>query len=545
MQDCVKAISKLTFNSVIIALLAGCATPTTPDGGPRDNEGPKIISTEPETGTTDYSGRTITFHFSEFVNRSTLPGAITIEPEIGIGYETNWGRKSVEIEFERALPDLTTVIITIGTALQDLNGNKLSQPVKVAVSTGPEIDEGELVGRIIDARTGERREGRRVLLFRRPTDISSRANYSAETDTSGRFRFSYLRQGTYKAIWIDDRNRNKTWEPERERAQPFPGEFIDLEKNETDSLGTVYIAQADTAAPALQGVGLFSSRRLRLRFSENIRLTDSTGITISDTLGNAYSAASPLYIAPSDSFVLFARSVNALAADQTYRVEVSNISDSYDNTMKHGRQTLTGTSQSDTTRQRIIYTNTVAGLFPGEFIEILYAAPVTGGAITDSLKVVRGTELIEPWEHFDIQNNRLIVRPEETRWRSGISYEFRAWSPSRRQFRKYTPTIWYEQDLGGIAVQLAGADSSREAIHHLRLKSPHRGVLADTVFSSQLEIENLPPVSLQLIVFRDQNGNGIWDAGSVQPYMPPEPYYIRNDIPVREGFISDITVHFN
>ncbi|MDZ7715280.1 MAG: hypothetical protein U5J95_03625 [Balneolaceae bacterium] len=69
------------------------------------------------------------------------------------------------------------------------------------------------------------------------------------------------------------------------------------------------------------GVGLFSSQRLRMRFSENIQISDSTAIIMTDTLGNRYSGAYPLYVLPSDPFVLFAYSEQSLNPDSSYRVE--------------------------------------------------------------------------------------------------------------------------------------------------------------------------------------------------------------------------------
>src|SRR5699024_3003300 len=131
--------------------------------------------------------------------------------------------------------------------------------------------------------TGEGSEGNRVLLYRKPIDLTATAAYSAETDTGGTFQFSYLSAGDYKAIWVDDLNRNRTWDRERERAQPFQREFVSLEEEGNDTLATLYIAQSDTTKPVFQGVGLFSSRRLRMRFSENIELTDSTRIVINDS----------------------------------------------------------------------------------------------------------------------------------------------------------------------------------------------------------------------------------------------------------------------
>src|SRR5699024_10674927 len=136
-----------------------------------------------------------------------------------------------------------------------------------------------------------------------------------------------------------DRNRNKIWERDSERAQPFSQEFITLDEADIDTIGTVYITPVDTTQPILQGVGLFSSQRLRMRFSEDIHLTDSTEIAITDTVGNLYSEVYPLYIPPAEPYILFAHSNEPLAETSTYTLEIEGIVDGFGNTLDEIAQT--------------------------------------------------------------------------------------------------------------------------------------------------------------------------------------------------------------
>ncbi|MGK7371208.1 MAG: Ig-like domain-containing protein [Candidatus Halalkalibacterium sp. M3_1C_030] len=524
----------------IVAIAYSCATPTSPTGGPQDKEGPNVVATEPETGTTNFNERKITFHFSEFVNRSSISGEITVEPDIGIPYDIDWGRKSVSIVFESSLPDLTTLIVTIGTGLSDTNGNKLASPQKVAVSTGPEIDQGELMGKVLDAQTGKGNEGNKILLYRTPVNLDQKANYIAETDTGGVFQFSYLRQGTYKAFWVNDRNRNKIWDPERERAQPFSREFIELQKAGTDTLNTLFIADSDTSNAILQGVGLFSNRRLRMRFSENVEITDSSRISISDTLGNAFTEAYPLYILPDEPYVLFAHAGEPLQEEASYQVLVENISDAAGNINDSTSFGFTGTAQSDTTAQRIIRRKRTSGIYPAESLEIIYAKPITEQAIRDSLKVVEGNELVEDWPQTRIERNSFFIEPEKA-WKEGLDYEFRIWDPISNDHISLSPEIWHSGQLGQLDIQLS--DTTRSNRYNLLMKSEERGLIADTTFTKQITIRELPPLTYRVILFEDLNDNGSWDHGRVQPYRAPEPYFIRNNIPVKEGFTSDLKVN--
>ena len=518
-----------------------CATPSSPTGGPPDEEGPVIVRTEPITGTTNFDDQTIILHFSDFVNRSSLNQAIVVEPDIGIPYELDWGRKSVKIVFAEAIPDTTTLIITIGTEFQDVNGNEMESPQKVAVSTGPEIDEGKLLGRVINAETGEGNEGHRVLLYRYPADLSQQADYIAATDTGGTFQFSYLRQGEYQALWVDDRNRNKIWDPQQERALPFGQQSIHLAEAQADTLGTIFITEVDTTFPGLQGVGLFSSQRMRLRFSEGIQLTDSTQLTVTDTLGNEYAEAIPLYIQPEEPFVLFAHSEQALQETDSYSINVSGITDFSGNPNRNTEPHFTGSSQEDTTQQRIITRNNLSGYYPDDPIEVVYAKPIAEEAIRDSLKVIQGTELIEDWEPIELDANVLRILPDG-RWKDGISYEFRVWDPIIEDYRNLQPTIWHASQMGSLNV--VAQDSTLKNLH-LQVENEEAGIVRDTVFSQSATIPELPALEYKVQAFLDKNNNGAWDMGQVEPYIPPEPYFIQTDVPVRQNMTSDLILSFS
>ena len=522
------------------ALLASCATPTSPTGGPADEEGPEIIRSEPETGTTNFRGQSITLHFSEFVERSSLNQAIVLEPDIGISYNIDWGRKSAEVVFESQIPDSTTLILTVGTDLTDTNNNGMSSPKKIAVSTGSEIDEGEIMGKVIDATTGKGSEGKRVLLYREPYDLTKKADYIASTDTSGQFQFSYLPQGKFKLFWVDDRNRNKVWDPQQERAQPFKKEFVTLEKGGKDTLGTLFSTSVDTTKPTLQGVGLFSSNRMRMRFSEDIILSDSANIVITDTLGNEYSPAWPLYIQPNEPYILFAHSRDSLASEASYSISTTGIFDGSENPVADYTDSFTGSAQEDTTQQRIIKRNTVSGYYPGEPFKITYAKPIDESAITDSLKIVEGDSLIDSWPNVDTEQNMLRINPIE-QWKDGVEYEVRVWDPAVEDYRKFDPEIWYSSQMGSLNIMME--DSTLKNLR-LRIENEESGFERDTLFTDQIEIDNLPPLSYKLTVYHDENTNGRWDYGQVDPYVKPESYYIRKQVPVEKGLTGDLTIEF-
>ena len=543
-QSYVKKTPLLYHILVLVAatVFLSCATPIAPTGGPADKSGPEILETNPVSGTTNFEGRKFEFQFSEFVNRSSIQNNITIEPDLGLEYTTKWKKKRLIIEFENRLPDSTTIILTLGADITDTKRNKIGAPITLAVSTGDEIDEGTVTGRIRRADTGESAEGVKVLLYRSPIDLTEKATYQAQTDTGGVFNFSYLREGTYQALYVDDRNRNKIWDQGSETAQPFSREIIEIEKSGADTLDVLYIVQQDTLAPKLQGVGLFSSNRLRLRYNENIQVDENTSITILDSLQNPYSEAYPLYISKKDPFVLFAQSESALNENANFSLRTSGITDGFGNEAVASGIEFEGSAQEDTTFQRIIENTTENGLFPDQSIRVMYAAPISDPMITDSIVVVEGEVSFDDWPAIRTERNILFVDPQEDTWIEGVDYQFLIWNPATQRRQLLEPEIWDAAELGELSISVTGADSSDQ--YSLSLINKNINVSFDSVFSASVEISDLAPIDYQLIVFKDENGNNRWDSGSTIPFEAPEPYYIQRKVSIRSGFTSEILIQF-
>lgn len=525
---------------VLTAVIMSCATPSSPTGGPPDKQGPKIVNTHPKTGKTNFKDQKIGVDFSEFVNRSSLNEAIVIEPNIGIDYSLDWSRKSVEIVFDDPLPDSTTLIVTIDTEFKDYNGNKMAKPHKVAVSTGPEIDEGSLTGQVRNAKTGKGKDGERILLYREPVDLGNKANYIASTDTAGRFKFAYLREGKYKAFWLNDRNRNKKWDPKQERVQPFNDEFVELKEEESDTLGALYKTPVDTTKPILQGIGLFSSQRLRLRFSESIKQTDSSSIAVTDTMGKAFSSAYPLYRKPDEQFVLFGHSKKALDEKSSYRLNINGITDEAGNALESTEKVFKGSAQEDTTQQRIVEFGDLGGYFPQDSIAITYANPIQEAALTDSVVIIEGSEEKEDWAGISKSRNTLYISPQK-KWKEGVDYQIRLWNPPKEDFKTLKPKIWHQSQLGKLTI--ITSDSTLSNIR-IRISNEDSDVQRDTLFSGVVTVDKLPPLDYKVIAYQDKNDNGEWDFGEVDPFKAPEPYFIQRKVPVKERMTSDLTIRF-
>lgn len=482
------------------------------------------------------------FNFSKFPDRSSVRQNVTIEPNIGIQFEVSFSRKTAVVEFTRDLPENTTILVKLGADVSDTRNNKIDSSFDLAFSTGPVIDEGRIIARLRDADRGSVNAGERVFLYREPIDFSEQANYVAQSDTSGQIEFSYLREGTYSAIWVDDINRDRRWNSERERAQPFHNDTVEVIQGVEKDLGTIYIQRPDTLSPRLNGVGLLSEVRLRLRLSEEVIWRDDAELSIVDSLDNFYTTAYPLYKSVSEPTVLFAQSEDPLEDNQQYNVRQSGFTDKAGNSMQIVTELFPGSSEPDTTQLRIISDNADGGLFPDEAFEIIYSKFIDDAAVTDSLVVFEAETQRAGYELIEVDRNRLRILPDGE-WQAGVRYQFGVWDPDFVERKTLQPDIWQRNQLGSIEFIPSDSDTIKQT--RLILSDENNKVDIDTVYTGSIEISNLPPVPYTAKIFRFGNNGNQWNPGRVVPFRAPDPYFLRREIPVREGFTSEVNVEFS
>ncbi|MFN2373416.1 MAG: Ig-like domain-containing protein [Cyclonatronaceae bacterium] len=527
------------FNICLFAsLLVSCATPTQPTGGEPDRSGPAILSSEPADGTINFSDDQIRFNFDKYIARNTFQRAFSIEPDIGIAYSVRWRGRSAVVRFDNALPDSTTMIFRLSTDLGDANNNRMKQPYTLALSTGPAIDKGEISGRVLNREDGRPWTEGIVLLYRHPIDYSERANYAVQPDTGGHIRFNYLREGTYNAFWVDDRNRNKRWDPVSEAARPFPVESVKVIDEQIVSLDTAYIAIPDTITPNLQGVGLLSSVRMRLRFSEDVEFEDGAGITVLDSLGQAVQTALPLYTEKGQRNVLYGQLPVALDTETTYTVSLAGITDRAGNRANADDISFTGSAATDTTAQRIIRNESEWGIYPDQPLVIRYAAVIDDAAVTDSLIVIEDEITHTGWDSTVVRGNLLYLYPA-TSWMEASRYQPRLWSPQRQDRTSFDLKVWHPSTLGDLEISIP-SDSTKN--WYYRLINLEGMQIRDGHMRGRALLEDIPEGDYILQAFSDPGQNGSWDQGAVEPYRKPEPGYVDPRVKIRNRMTTELVI---
>lgn len=269
---------------VLAALVLGfaaCANPVPPSGGPRDTTPPTLVRSSPAAGSVNVatSTRSIRLQFSEFVERSSLPRALTVTPVFERPLRFDWDGRAVEVELPASLRDTTTYIVTLDATLTDARGVEIEEPITVAFSTGPTIDQGELGGRVVDPADGAPQQTVDVYAYDAaagvPSPLPERPAYRTQTGEDGTFAFDHLREQPYYVVAVRDDNRNRQVDPLEPFAVP-PRRAIRADSGAAAVPVPWLVATADTVAPELQRVDAPSRARLELRFSEPVRVQTRT-----------------------------------------------------------------------------------------------------------------------------------------------------------------------------------------------------------------------------------------------------------------------------
>ena len=264
--------------ALVVAILSGCATPIAPSGGPPDETPPEVVETNPEQGAVNVDAESMRIIFSEYINETTLPQALSLSPGFDLPLEFSWRGRSVVLRFPESLRENTTYVVTIDTNLRDANGVALRTPIILAFSTGPTVSRGVLAGRVVDWSTEDPVAGVDVLAYAipdsaAPDSLPSRPAYRTQTDDDGAFNFAYLTEQFYFVGAIDDENRNL--QPDQQEAfapPPYPALFAD---STADPPAAPWIlARIDTTAPTPVRTESVSQSRHLIRFSEAVQFAD-------------------------------------------------------------------------------------------------------------------------------------------------------------------------------------------------------------------------------------------------------------------------------
>jgi hypothetical protein len=283
---------RIALYGLLVLLLADCAKSSSPTGGPRDKEPPKVVKTLPEAQSLYFADNVVKFWFDEAIKIGSYGKEIFISPlpQKKPKIRLSDSAKKMTITFEEELRPQTTYVITL-TEIPDFNAsNKMKEAFTLAFSTGDQLDSLRLRGKVLSPTLGKVPEEMTVMLFDADSVINNNLfrqspAYITKPNEQGEFLFEYLRNTEYRVFAINDKDQTNTYSQPSEAIAIGQDSVIRFPADSTEVAGIeLYAFVADELGPLPQGYVWLANQTILVNFSENLVLDDLRSYA-SDTLG--------------------------------------------------------------------------------------------------------------------------------------------------------------------------------------------------------------------------------------------------------------------
>ncbi len=489
-------ITRLILPGLTLMMTWHCAAQRAPGGGPVDKTPPEFISANVETGTTGIpAGQEFVFSFSEALDELSVKKGLTLFPLNMTEMTVRTRGRRIIIRPNRSWAEDQAYSLILDNSVSDMRKNPLNGSIAFSFSTGSTIPGGRLSGKVYGLKKNENA----TILLADTENIDSlfvRYKYFSQSGTDGKFSFSYLPETKYYLMGYIDKDQSRSYSPLRDDLV-LPDRLAAMATDSMPPYIEMKVVRGNFTEPQLLSARRAWPGRIDLKFSKYLPVSQNFDSLKMDTV-----------------------SIDTIIAENEYlRIyyQASTDEDSLQIHVPALKDTLNCVSLDTTVLIRTqAYIDTSYSLSWQDPYVVISPDP---GA--DSLPAV-----IESKE----DTSRFVLLP-----RKGGRY----FCPLEGTFQ------------GQCSLTLAGSplypeipDSSHRSVQISRNEDPGSGSLALTVpkqrgeiyilisgknrYSSAADADGhcdfpaVIPGTYSLISFRDRNGNGIPDNGSLQPFTAPE-----------------------
>ncbi len=511
-------------------MVAACATPTPPLGGPRDTTPPQLDTLRSTANEqVNFVVQPIELAFDEWVQLEDAANQILVSPPLEFRPKVRIKKRSVIFEFdprEQLRPNVTYAI-NYGTSVKDLTEKNVVENLRFVFSTGPQLDSLSIQGSIRDAITGEPVEKALFMLYDNFADSVVRRErplYFARADKEGRFVIRNIREGAFKGFALSEVNGNYRFDVPNEKIG-FPDSVIVVAAEKKTDLSLVVFEESprlrrvsiDTALSGLTKV-IFNQQPLRLRAGQPL------------PRGLVRQAIDQ------DTFFIW---TNAEAGGSLILQRDTNYTDTL---------LLPAFSSTKPLPPLTIYPR------PGErgqrqnpFEDFVLEASVPFGKVDTARIVLQADTLLErvsPLVFIDSTDSRRLHF--QVAWRENIAYRLEVgpgafediYGRSTDTAIIYSITSIPAKSFGNILLDIKGLDSTSAYVLELVVNSTaaFSRLLPVGAMARKVEFRGISPQGYSLRLIEDRNGNGQWDSGNYEQKARPERIYLFKLEPMRANW---------
>ena len=206
---------------MVLMLVISCANIGSPDGGPYDEDPPRVIHTSPKEYATNTRTKKIVLDFDENIKLDNATEKMMVSPPQLEMPEISTMGKRITIELMDTLKDNTTYTIDFSDAIEDNNEGNPMGDYAFAFSTGERIDTFQMSGTVLNAENLEPIKGILVGLHSNPEDSMFRTQpfeRVSRTNGSGHFTIKGIGPGDFRAFALTDQNQNFLFDQKSEQV---------------------------------------------------------------------------------------------------------------------------------------------------------------------------------------------------------------------------------------------------------------------------------------------------------------------------------------
>lgn len=522
-----------------------CANVSAPMGGPKDETPPKLISSIPKQGQTNYPGRGVTLEFDEFLKLKNPKEEIIITPNVKDAKFI--AKKNLFlIEFPEKLADSTTYSIAFREAIQDLNEGNPAEDLHLAFSTGSVIDSLKIEGVVNQLKVGAPAEKYTVAVYTQDTfDIfKHKPVYFTRTNKEGKFSITNLKAGKYFIYAWDDKNKNLSLQSQSEKFGFLP-DTLNLTTN-TDSLEiqTLALDSRPITVSGIRSLGHFTKVRLNKNVvSYTLKSLDANDQNIHNSFSGSQAEIDIFPNKPAgDSTLITLSAQDSLnqTKDSTFYLKQTMAK-----SLKEKIKLSPGKIEVQEETQKLSGQLKLSELIKAIKPDSIYVR-------LDSVRTVpfAKDEISYDTIFRSIKLNKTFQKSDSIDWKtSRLVFGGGAFTSIYGDSSKQTPTTITLLKTEEMAVLIIESKAAKPNTI-LEIVNERFEVIASLPHSKITTFKNLPANTFMLRAISDSNKNGKWDSGNPNQKTLPENivYYIndqkKKQIPLRANWEVNIKWNF-
>ncbi|MEI7829048.1 MAG: Ig-like domain-containing protein [Prolixibacteraceae bacterium] len=208
----VKRVVHIVASVLILLVLAySCANMGMPRGGPKDKTPPSIVKSIPDANQVNFKENKVRITFNEFVVADELSEKFIVSPPIAKKPLFRTKGKTFIVDLNEKLHPNTTYSLDFKDGIVDNNERNKIKNLRLAFSTGPNLDSLRIVGFVRDAYTLEPAKNCFVLLYKGTSDTlvyKTRPDFIGKTNFQGFFAITNLPATSYQMYALSDVDNN-------------------------------------------------------------------------------------------------------------------------------------------------------------------------------------------------------------------------------------------------------------------------------------------------------------------------------------------------